>query len=123
MIRAGVAYNDRGTALPLCECGYPQVDYAGGTVAPCARCVVPQVPIPDRQEFRARAVRLLLAAGATDEEIAAEMRVSVRQAGRLRIAAGVRRHKHRPAGAATVAAREPSRSAARRCTTTERTLA
>lgn len=120
VVRAGVAYNDRGTALPLCECGYPQVAYAGGTVAPCPRCLVPDVPIPDRQEVRARALRLLLAAGATDTEIAVELRVSVRQAGRLRRSAGLSRRKSRPAVAPQAATAGSSRS---RRLTPERTSA
>ncbi|MGC4886748.1 hypothetical protein [Micromonospora sp. DT227] len=117
VIRAGVAYNDRGIALPLCECGYPQVAYAGGTVGPCPRCVVPDVPIPDRAQVRARAVRLLIAADATDEVIAAELRVSVKQAGVLRRAAGLRRHTSRPGGSPTSPVADARWPRARRCPT------
>ncbi|MFG1872193.1 hypothetical protein [Micromonospora arborensis] len=96
VIRAGLPYNDRGIVLPLCACGYPHIAYAGGAVTACPRCVVPAVPIPDGTEVRARALRLLVAAGASDEQIAVELRVPVRAASKLRCAAGFRRHKSRP---------------------------
>lgn len=100
VIRAGVAYADTGAPLPVCPCGYPVADYTGGTVPPCARCRVPDVPVPDRTLVRRRAVRLLVRDGACDGRIAAELGISRKTARNTRYAVGVRRRPGRQAVAA-----------------------
>lgn len=63
VIRQGVGYSDSGRALPPCSaCGAPNTAYTGGdpTLKVCARCAVPQVPIP---AFRASRNRWLAGLG------------------------------------------------------------
>lgn len=38
VIRQGVPYSDEGVPLPICHCGYPVTDYAGGDIRCCLRC-------------------------------------------------------------------------------------
>jgi hypothetical protein len=90
VIRAAVAYGDAGRAIPVCPCGYPDTTYAGGTIARCGRCKVPDVAIPDPGTVRRLAVKLLARDGMPDKRIAAVLGVSRRTARGLRYQAGVR---------------------------------
>jgi hypothetical protein len=104
VIRAGVAYNDAGTPLPLCPCGYPQTAYRGGAIGRCPWCAPPTMrlivckapprqaavdegaverlvagepPATVRQIDKREALRRLWAEGLTHREVAARMRMSV----------------------------------------------
>jgi hypothetical protein len=93
VIRAAVAYSDAGTPLPVCgTCGYPVADYGGGDVL-CTRCKVPDVAIPDPKQVRDRRIRLLVAGGMDDEQLAAALGIRRAGARRARLRAGVKRHQ------------------------------
>jgi hypothetical protein len=91
VIRAGAAYNDAGTAVPVCPCGRPVTDFRGGTIPPCPRCRVPDVPIPDPTALRRRRVEICARAGMPDGMIAVRLGVSAKTVRNDRIAAGIRR--------------------------------
>jgi hypothetical protein len=91
VIRAATAYSDDATPLPVCGCGYPIDDYAGGTITGCRRCRTPDVPIPDRRKMRQLAVAAMVRSGRRDDEIAAVLRVSPRTVRADRLRSGQRR--------------------------------
>lgn len=95
VIRAGLAYNDNGVALPLCDCGYPVLAYRGGPVGSCPRCTVPDVAIPDPKTVRNRSLRLLALYGASDEQISTQLGLAVETVMKLRRAGGINRRKLR----------------------------
>lgn len=101
VIRAGQVWSDTGRPLPVCGCGYPVDDYRGGDITACRRCRIPDVPIPDQKQVRARTVRLLVRAGHDDHALAAALGVQAGTAKLLRQKAGI---LHRPGTRKKVAA-------------------
>jgi hypothetical protein len=91
VIRAGIAWSDTGKLLPLCDaCGYPVVGYAGGDVS-CRRCAIPEVSIPDPKQVRGRRIRLLVAEGMSDDELATALGIRRAAAQTARLRAGAKR--------------------------------
>lgn len=90
VIRAGTAYDDAGTPLQLCGCGYPR---PADNLNPCPRCTIPDVAIPDAKTIRNRSLRLLAAAGVTDQDISVELGLAVETVEKLRRKAGFMRRE------------------------------
>lgn len=77
VIRHGVAYSDAGRVLPVCGCGRPCPDYAGGTPR-CAWCADPKVSTPRVGESRARWMVKLSARGLSNAQIGAQAGIGAR---------------------------------------------